>query len=140
MYYDRALKIKPDYAEVHLNLGVALAGCGRIDEAIDHYRKALEIDPNNSVAHYNLGLALAGAGRIEEAMAHFGRPWKSSPSSPRPIPISASLWRRGRIDEATEHCRKALALATQQHKAALAEELKAQLRSYESGGLLHSAE
>ena len=93
-YYDRALKIKPDYAEAHLNLGVALAGCGRIDEAIAHYRKALEIEPNNSVAHYNLGLALAGRRRIEEAMAHFRRPWKSSPTSPRPIPISASLWRR----------------------------------------------
>ena len=121
--------------------GVALAGCGRIDEAIDHYRKALRNRPDDSVAHYNLGLALAGCRRIEEAMAHFRKAVEIKPEfAEAHSNLGFALAARGRIDEAIGHCRKALALATQQHKAALAEELKAQLRSYESGGLLHSAE
>ncbi len=35
----KALEIKPDYVEAHDNLGIVLAGCGRIDEAIEHYQQ-----------------------------------------------------------------------------------------------------
>ena len=45
-HYRKALEIKPDYAEAHNNLGLALAGRGQVDEAIAHYRKALEIKPD----------------------------------------------------------------------------------------------
>ena len=38
-HYRKALEIKPDYAEAQVNLGIALAGRGRIDEAIAQYRK-----------------------------------------------------------------------------------------------------
>ena len=70
-HYQKALEIKPDYAEAHINLGIALAGCGRIDEAIAHYQKALEIKPDFAEAHDNLGIALAGRGRIDEAIEHY---------------------------------------------------------------------
>jgi protein O-mannosyl-transferase len=59
------------YALAHNNLGFALAGRGRIDEAIIHYRKALEIDPNLALTHKNLGDALMGRGQIDEAIVHF---------------------------------------------------------------------
>jgi hypothetical protein len=39
---------------------------------------------------------------------------------------------RGRIDEAIRYCQKALELATQQNHAAVAEQLRARLRHYES--------
>ena len=51
----KALEIKPDYAEAHDNLGMALAGRGQVDEAIAHYQKALEIKPDYVEAHNNLG-------------------------------------------------------------------------------------
>ncbi len=41
MQFQKALDIKPDYAEAHYSLGVAAAGRGRMDEAIAHYRKAI---------------------------------------------------------------------------------------------------
>ena len=50
---------------------MALAGLGRIDEAITHYQRALAINPDYPEAHINLGIALAGRGRIDEAMAHY---------------------------------------------------------------------
>ena len=54
------MKIKPDYAEAHNNLGNVLAGRGQIDEAIAHYQKALEIKPDYADARRNCELALAG--------------------------------------------------------------------------------
>ena len=57
-HYQKALEIKPDYAEAHNNLGIALAGRGQVDEAIAHYQKALEIKPDYAYAHNNLGNGL----------------------------------------------------------------------------------
>ena len=68
---EKALEIKPDYAEAHNNLGLALAEGGRTDEAITHYRKAMEIKPGYAQAHHNLGVALAGRGQTEEAIAQY---------------------------------------------------------------------
>jgi Flp pilus assembly protein TadD len=70
-HYQKALQIKPDNAEAHNNLGLVLAGHGRLDEAIAHYQRAVEIKPHFLEAHYNLGVALAGRGRIDEATAHY---------------------------------------------------------------------
>ena len=70
-HYRKALEIKPDYAEAHYNLGIALAGRGQVDEAIAHYRKALEIKPDYAEAHINLGIVLAGRGQVDEAIDHY---------------------------------------------------------------------
>jgi tetratricopeptide (TPR) repeat protein len=77
----KALKIKPDFAAAHNNLGVALlqnkqsadgarGQDGAVDEAIEHYRKALQINPDFTQAHSNLGDALLQKGQIDEAIAH----------------------------------------------------------------------
>ena len=58
------------------------------------------------------------------------RPWKSTPDyAEAHVNLGIALARRGRIDEAIEHYRKALVLAQQQNNAALAEELSAWLRT-----------
>jgi len=45
-HYQRALRINPDYAEAHYNLGVALAQVGRVGEAIGHLEQALKLRPD----------------------------------------------------------------------------------------------
>ena len=45
-HYQKALEIKPDYAEAHNNLGAIMARRGQIDAAIAHFQKALEIKPD----------------------------------------------------------------------------------------------
>ena len=52
--YNKALLIKPDYAEVHNNMGNALRAQGKPDEAIAAYNKALLIKPDSAEAHRNL--------------------------------------------------------------------------------------
>ena len=44
--YNKALSIKPDYAEAHNNMGVALKEQGKLDEAIEAYNKAPSIKPD----------------------------------------------------------------------------------------------
>ena len=39
--YQQALCLRPDYAEAHSNLGVALAGQGKLTEAAACYQQAL---------------------------------------------------------------------------------------------------
>ena len=55
-HFQKALEIKPDYAEARYNLAVVLANRRQIDSAITHYQKALEIKPDFAEAHYALAI------------------------------------------------------------------------------------
>jgi tetratricopeptide (TPR) repeat protein len=59
-HYEEALRIKPDLAGVHYNLGNALAQAGRIPEAIEHFRQALLIKPDFTPAQDALARLQAG--------------------------------------------------------------------------------
>ncbi len=39
--YHKALELTPDYTDAHYNLGIALKGQAKLDEAVAAYRKAL---------------------------------------------------------------------------------------------------
>ena len=104
----------PHNDRAHYNLGVALAGCQRGDEAIVHYRKALEINPNYAHAHNNLGLALADRGRIEEAIANYRKALESEPNCAIVhFNLGLALAGCGQLDEAIVHYRKALEISPQ---------------------------
>jgi tetratricopeptide (TPR) repeat protein len=52
----KAIRLKPDYVEVHNNLGMAYYNWGSYYEAIKALRRALQIEPKYPHAHYSLGL------------------------------------------------------------------------------------
>jgi tetratricopeptide (TPR) repeat protein len=58
-YFVKALQIKHDYPEAHVNWGLALMQKGNLDEAITHFREALKIKPDFKEAGDNLRVALA---------------------------------------------------------------------------------
>ena len=57
-YYKEAIRIQPDFALAHNNLGNALLQKGTIKEAIDHYRETLRLEPGLVSTQKNLEIAL----------------------------------------------------------------------------------
>ncbi len=57
--YREALELHPQDADLHTNLGTALARLGRLTEAIPQFEDALAINPNLEAAKRNLESARA---------------------------------------------------------------------------------
>jgi tetratricopeptide (TPR) repeat protein len=60
--YRDAIRIKPDYAEAHNNLGLVLAETGHLSDAIAAHSEAIRIKPGLAESYNNLGRALGGPG------------------------------------------------------------------------------
>ena len=67
--YDRAIRLKPDYAEAYSNRGVAKSDLGRHDEAIADYDEAIRLKPDYAEVYSNLGDAKNDLGWYEDAIA-----------------------------------------------------------------------
>jgi len=52
VYYE-LLKIEPNNARAHSNLGMLLIDCGDFESALKHYNKSIEIKPDNYFAYIN---------------------------------------------------------------------------------------
>jgi Flp pilus assembly protein TadD len=65
--YRDALRINPDYADAHNNLGLLLDDMGRKEDAEAEYRDALRINPDDAEAHGNLGILYSETGSNEAA-------------------------------------------------------------------------
>ena len=67
--YQQFLKLHPEATAIHSNLGAALAGLGRYEEAVAEYKIALKQSPRLPSARLNLALAYYKMGHIADAAA-----------------------------------------------------------------------
>ena len=58
-YFEQAIKINPNQASAHNNLGIALARLGQLDRAIEHFKIAIRLRPDNPPYRQNLSRAEA---------------------------------------------------------------------------------
>ena len=65
--YRALLKLTPNHAETHANLGAVLARLGQYDAAVESYETALRLNPQLTPVLFNLGVAHHRAGRFERA-------------------------------------------------------------------------
>ena len=89
--FQHALKLAPNSAKTHNNLGNVYAAQKRIDLAEKEFRAVLRLDPANRDANYNLGVLLMAKGSSAEAIPHFERvrpanPRDKSQPDPRLLP------------------------------------------------------
>jgi tetratricopeptide (TPR) repeat protein len=70
--YEATLRLKPDSADAHANLGNALSMLGGHDaDALAHYEAALRLNPELAAVHYSLALLLSRIpGRQADAIHH----------------------------------------------------------------------
>ena len=104
-----AVRLRPDYAEAHYNLGIALATNRRLDDAIAALRETVRLVPEHAEAHLRLGAALAASNRLEAAAESFHRAIQLKPDHPAAYVylgnICAGL---GKMKEAVDYYRRAL--------------------------------
>ena len=110
-HYQRALALKPDYADAHYNYGVILLRLGQKDAGVAHLEAALWSEPDHARAHNNLGIVLIEAGRLDEAIGHFERALQRQPklTSAR-INLAVALSRQGHVDQAISQVQQVLKL------------------------------
>ncbi|HMD61945.1 MAG TPA: tetratricopeptide repeat protein, partial [Opitutaceae bacterium] len=92
-HLEKAVRLKPDQADAHNNLGNALSKVpGRSGEAISEFEAALKLDPGMTEAHANLGRALVNTpGRLAEGIGHLETALRSSGDNPDYAPAHAEL-------------------------------------------------
>jgi protein O-mannosyl-transferase len=82
--YQTAVRIYPNYADAHNNLGAILLQSGRTTEAVTEYQAAVRLDPDYPDAHSNLGSALSRIpGRLTEALAELETAVRLDPENAR---------------------------------------------------------
>ena len=108
--YEQALTLKPDLAEAHCDLGLALSAVGRTPQAIDHLRQAVAIDPNYVDAKTYLACLLANTGDSADAMELCYRALTIDPDNATAHNnLGHILEGVGQREEAIKHYRRALA-------------------------------
>jgi tetratricopeptide (TPR) repeat protein len=73
-HLNEALRLNPNFAEAHCELGLIALAQGKIEPGIAALEKAINLDPRLAAAHYRLGLAyqrMGNAARAKEELNRF---------------------------------------------------------------------
>ena len=109
--FQKAVDLKPDYAEAQYNLGVTIHELGQVDSAIKCYEKALAIQHAYPNAHNNLGQILLESGQPDAAMNHFEWAVAYQPEfSEAHNNLGSSLLALRQVNIAVTHYEKAVAI------------------------------
>ena len=106
----QVIALRPDDAEAHNNLGIALSDQGKLKAAVAAHRKALEFKPDYAEAHNNLGVALKNQDKLEAAVAAHRKALEFKPDDAEAHNnLGAALKKQGKLEAAVAAYRKALA-------------------------------
>ena len=109
--YEKAIAIKPDYAEAHNNLGIVLMDLDQPDEAVKCYDKAIAIKPDYAEAFNNLGTALKEVGQLNAAAKCYKKAIAITPDYAKAHHnLGATLKDLGQPNEAVKCYEKAIAI------------------------------
>jgi Flp pilus assembly protein TadD len=105
----KAIRLNDLNRAAHINLGDALYGQGKFEEAIVECRRAIELDPKDAFPHNNLGIALGMQGNIDDAITEFRRAIELDPKYANAhYNLGLALSKQGKVDEAAAEYRRAI--------------------------------
>lgn len=109
--YQRAIALKPNWAEVYSNLGSVRSQQGQEAEAIQYYQKAIELNPDLPQPHLYLGHIFYNQGGVEQAIYHYQQSIKLKPDYTDSYANLANLYAKiGKIEAAIQNFEQALAI------------------------------
>jgi protein O-GlcNAc transferase len=109
--YQKAIAIKPDWAEAYANIGSARSQQGNLDAAIAYYQKAAVLKPELEVLHFNLGNSFLQQCKYEEAITNYQNTLKIKPDWPEVhANLGSCFSMQGRLEEALASYQQALEL------------------------------
>jgi tetratricopeptide (TPR) repeat protein/mono/diheme cytochrome c family protein len=108
--FGESLRLAPEAAAAHYNVGNALLLLGRRDESVAHFRSALDRERDYGLAHQGLALALHGNGHLEEAASHFAAAVRLLGTAEAHYNLGVSHQARGALDAALAEYQESLRL------------------------------
>jgi tetratricopeptide (TPR) repeat protein len=79
--FQAAIRLAPDLAEAHLNLGLVQNRQGKLEKAIESFEKALQLKPSLTGVHAALGIDLLALGKPGEAVPHLEKALEADPNN-----------------------------------------------------------
>jgi protein O-GlcNAc transferase len=115
---NKAVAMKPDFAEAFNKLGNALRGIGNSDAAVRMYAKTLELNPRHFMALFNLGNVMIETGNYASAIRYYQQSIAVNPDyafAHNNLGIALQEW--SRFDDALAHYHKAIQLKPDMQEA-----------------------
>jgi serine/threonine protein kinase/Flp pilus assembly protein TadD len=117
-WYQRGLKLNPNFAPSHHRLGVMHAMSGNQTESFRHYTRAAELSPGNATIHTILGNALYKQGKLDAAIVCYEKAIELNPKYAVALDsLGIALQRLGKWAEALAARRKAVQVLPENARA-----------------------
>ena len=72
-WFEESVRLSPDLAEAHTNLGLAYVELSRIEEGIRELEQAVSLDLAQGQAKFHVAMAYGQAGQTQEALLRLGK-------------------------------------------------------------------
>src|ERR1051325_4441244 len=79
--FDKAVRLKPTYAEAYRRRGIVYHSLSQYDRAIKDYDEAVRLNPNSSEAYYDRANAYSDSGQSERALKDYDTALRLNPRS-----------------------------------------------------------
>jgi protein O-GlcNAc transferase len=107
----KAIKLDPNFAVAHDNLGLPLRALGRFSDALASHEKAIALRSNYAEAHFNRSNILRDLNRFDEALASYEKAIALKPNFAKAhFALAGAFKDQSRRVEAVMHIERTLAL------------------------------